>query len=108
MARLELTNAQLKTVSIDINKQADASPAFRTLLSEKIKRFYQQNKFLLKIIDEREAGFVRKYAKHDEFGVPITEEKEDGNHYTFDNEEIKEKYLAELREFMERTVTVEL
>lgn len=108
MARFEITNNQLLALNADIQKQQNESPAFYFFNKEKIKRFYQQNTMLIKIVDKRKSELAIKYAIHNDLGEPVLEEKEGIQHYTFVNEEAENNYKEELSTILARSVTVEL
>jgi hypothetical protein len=108
MSRTTTTNAELYAIRADIEYMSSASPSYRLFFKEKISRFFNQNKMLLKIIDQRLADFIKQYAVHDEEGNPVTEKKEDQEHYTFKDEETKEQHKAAVKQFMERQITIEI
>lgn len=108
MSRTQTSNSELHAIRADIMYMQSASPSYKLFFKEKIHRFFNQNNMLLKIIDQRLAELIKKYALHDEAGNAITEKKDDGEHYTFADDERKEAYKAAVKEFMERTIIIEI
>jgi hypothetical protein len=108
MARHEATNGKLFALRDDINKQCNESAAFYYFNKEKISRFNSQNKLLLKILDDRLGEFIKKYVQHGEDGKPMTEEKDGVTVFVFESEEKGEAYLEEQKEFLARSIHIEL
>lgn len=106
--RQQITNNQLIALDKDVQKQMNESPAFFFFNKTKIDALYQKNTLLFKIINERMAGFVKKYVQHDEEGKPLTEEKNGEKVYVFATEADREQYLAEQQEFLSLTIHIEL
>lgn len=105
--RTDITNNALMALEVDIQNQVKASPAFYYFNKEKLKRFYQQNGHLLRIINDRMAEYIKKYVVHED-EKPVTEKKDEGEVYVFTSTEAEEKYRAETAEFLNRTVKIEL
>lgn len=108
MSRTTATNGQLNAIRQDIFAMSAASPSYRFFFREKIQRFFMQNKLMLKIVDERMAEFIKKYVVHDEAGSPVTEKKDEEEHYTFKDDKTKEEYTAAVKEFMEGEIHIEM
>ena len=102
-----ITNDALFALEADIQNQMKNSPAFFFFNKEKVNRFYQQNNLNLKVINDRMAGFIKKYVQH-ENDEPKTEEKDGQKVYVFATKEDEEAYLADTREFLNRSIYVEV
>jgi hypothetical protein len=107
MARLEITNADFRTLLADIDNQKRTSPAFGFFLKEKINRFYQQNAMCIKILNKFMADNIKTYVEHDSDGKPMIEERDGGHFYKFETPEKEKEYLEKANEFMGRTILVE-
>lgn len=107
MSRTRTTNQELFAISNDILKQCNQSASYNYFFREKISRFFNNNKLILKILHERRDEIIKKYATHDENGKPVTEEKEGQQHYTFPTEVAKKNWTDELTDFMNREIYIE-
>lgn len=104
----EITNNQLLALQRDIERCTNESAAFYFFNKEKIKRFYQQNTFLLNIINKNMDAAVKKYVVYGEDDKPKTEEKDGQTVYVFASEDDEKQYIETTQEFLSRTVKVQL
>ncbi len=98
-----ITYRELENTANDISQQMEVSPAFKLFNKEKISRFFDRNRNRLEIIIEKRKELISLYVKH-ERGQPVTIESDGVQVYDFDDNENKEKYMAAINEFMNRTL----
>ena len=90
----------------DIQRQCAHSPAFRYMNEHKIKRFYDEHKEALAVIDRTLPEIAKKWALHDGEGNPIVQEENGVSKYTFLSEDAEKSYMEEFNKFMNREVFI--
>jgi len=106
MGKVSANYGTLYKIRDDIQRQCLVSPSFRYLNEHRIKRFYQEHKIQLEVIDKKLPEIAKKWALHDEEGKPIIKEENGVSEYTFLSDEAKASYEKELNEFMNREVII--
>lgn len=108
MAKHQVTYGQLKALCEDIMRQQNTSPSFFFFQKNRTERFFAQNTMAIKVLESRMNEFLKKYVKHDENQQPLTEEKDGGRVYSFESDEIKQKYLDAVNNFLSLKISIGL
>jgi len=105
--KAKITYAELDMLNQSIKRESQ-KPAFAVLLGEKIKNFYARNSIRLNAMEDKFEELIAKYVKHEK-EVPVT--KKDENDilvYEFNDEESREKYMQEIKDFCARQIEVQI
>lgn len=103
--RRDITNYQLMLIRDDMK---NLSPAMQLLLAPKIEQFFQKNKNVLTILNDKTTAIKKKYAKLDESGNFVVEEINGKKEVTYETEEARKACTEELTAFLNITIKVEL
>lgn len=109
MPKYQIQNSQLQTILNSLSEVHDRFPALSLLLDDKIKRLQNNNAILIRLIGRKRDELVELYAAKDENGKPKTEkDKDDVLVYVFNSPEDETAYIEAHKEFMNRTITIEI
>lgn len=106
--KAKMTYADLDVLNQSMKRECQ-SPAFAFLLKEKIKNFYQRNSIRLNAMEDKFEELIKKYVLHNEKKEPVTKKDEnDALVYDFPDEESRNSYMQEIKDFCARTIEVEI
>lgn len=106
--KVKMTYGDLDILNQSIQRECQ-SPAFAFLLKEKIKNFHQRNAIRLKAMEEKFQELIKKHVLHNEKNESVTKRDEKGVLvYDFQDDESKNAYMQEIKDFCARMIEVEI